>query len=232
MLRNFTDEEYIKGFYPALSNLLWRGETNYSKQREKAEQIVINSLIAKGENIKAIMPELVLVNRGTTHSVSFIGSPFQAIINQQRLVVDTVSFTGDDTTATVLLQGSNDNTATPTYWEDITSIEVTTETDSLQSILFTKSFNQYRLNVTLESATTIDFRGYLVETVFDLLFAYKWLELIFRDSKKNNEDQFAMQEQDCIAQYESVWESARYYLSTFANNIINQMTTNSIQMTR
>lgn len=229
MLRNFTTEEYIKGFYPALSNLLWRGETNYSKQREKAEQIVMNSLIAKGENLKAIMPELVLVNRGTSYNADFQGSPFQAIINQQRLVVETKAFTG--TSVTITLQGSNDNTATPTYWEDITSIAVTTSTDATQSILFTKSFNQYRLNVDVTTAT-IEFKGYLVETIFDLLFAYKWLELIFRDSKKNNEDQFALQEQDCITQYQDVWESARYYLATYANNIITQMTTNNIQMTR
>lgn len=230
MLRNFTNEEYIKGFYPGLNNLLWRTETDYSKQREKAEQIVINSLIAKGENLKAIMPELVLNRQGTTIDAETTGSAFQDIINRQRLVVETIDFTG--TSATITLQGSSDNSGTSQIWTDITSIEVTTETETTQSILFTESYNQYRLVTTIDGSSTIDYKGYLVETVFDLLFAYKWLEIIFRESKKNSEDQFAMAEKDCIEQYQDVWESARYYMAGAGNNVISQMTTNSIQMAR
>lgn len=230
MLRNFTNEEYIKGFYPQLAYLLWRAETDYSKQREKAEQIVINSLIAKGENLKAIMPELVLNKQGTTITATTTGSSFADIINRQRLVIETLEFTG--TSVTITLQGSSDNSGTSSVWSDITSIDVTPTTDTTQSILFTQSYNQYRLKTTIDGSSTIDYKGYLVETVFDLLFAYKWLEIIFRESKKNNEDQFAMAEQDCITQYQDVWESARYYMGTAGNNIITQMTTTNIEMSR
>ena len=45
MLKNNLTESYLKGYAVKLTSLLWTDETDYSEQKEKANQFVFNQLI-------------------------------------------------------------------------------------------------------------------------------------------------------------------------------------------
>jgi len=59
---------------------------------------------------------------------------------------------------------------------------------------------------------SINLKIFLVETRFDLLFAYKWLYLILWNAKKSADDQFALKSEDVGKMYSESFDSARFYL--------------------
>lgn len=208
MLRNNLDEDYLKGFVPGLEHLLWTGETDFEKQKEKANQIVFNDLNLKGLKMNELAPELVLRSSGTTLSTAgaTLSTGVTDTMNRLRLVLDKIV---NVTSGKVLvLQGSVDNTT----WEDISSFTVTTAMTS-HTILFYNTFKYYRIKTTIVTGS-IDFRAYLTETKYDLLFAYKWLELICRDAKTNSDGQFAIKEIDFKNDYNELLNSGKYEIDT------------------
>lgn len=201
MLKNYIDEDYLKGLSPELENYLWRGETNYTKQKNTANREVFNDLKDGGYKYQELMPELVLYNY-TTFTATTTGNSYQDTINRLRYCIDVASQSGSQT---ITLQGSNDGT-------NFTSIEVLTPTTTGElTVEFFNVYKYYRAVVTVASGS-INLKIFLVETRFDLLFAYKWLYLILWNAKKSADDQFALKSEDVGKMYSESFDSARFYL--------------------
>ena len=129
MLKNNLTESYLKGYAVKLTSLLWTDETDYSEQKEKANQFVFNQLIQKGYKPQELMPELLLRSSGTVLTANETTSVVQDTISRLRIVIDNITFTGQD--KTLELKGSNDNV---TYY---TSATVTiSEDDTSKTVLF------------------------------------------------------------------------------------------------
>lgn len=165
-MKNFVTETDLKGYVPELAKFLWAGETDYSKQKAVAEQIVLGDLIDKGHILRQIQVPLLLTTEGQ-----------QDLINGMRFVCYLNSGSGDAT-----LYGSSDN---ETFYE-VTTLTFVDE-DEL-SELITDTYKYYKIG--LEAG--LDCTCYLYETNYDLLFAYKWLELILMDVFKQEGDMFYM----------------------------------------
>lgn len=201
MLKNYIDEDYLKGLSPELENYLWRGETNYTKQKNTANREVFNDVKDGGYKYQELMPELVLYNY-TTFTTTTTGNSYQDTINRLRYCIDVTSQSGSQT---ITLQGSNDGT-------NFTSIEVLTPTTTGElTVEFFNVYKYYRAVVTVASGS-INLKIFLVETRFDLLFAYKWLYLILWNAKKSADDQFALKSEDVGKMYSESFDSARFYL--------------------
>ncbi len=201
MLKNYIDEDYLKGLSPELENYLWRGETNYTKQKNTANREVFNDVKDGGYKYQELMPELVLYDY-TTFTTTTTGNSYQDTINRLRYCIDVASQSGSQT---ITLQGSNDGT-------NFTSIEVLTPTTTGElTVEFFNVYKYYRAVVTVTSGS-INLKIFLVETRFDLLFAYKWLYLILWNAKKSADDQFALKSEDVGKMYSESFDSARFYL--------------------
>jgi len=201
MLKNYIDEDYLKGLSPELENYLWRGETNYTKQKNTANREVFNDVKDGGYKYQELMPELVLYDY-TTFTTTTTGNSYQDTINRLRYCIDVASQSGSQT---ITLQGSNDGT-------NFTSIEVLTPTTTGElTVEFFNVYKYYRAIVTVTSGS-INLKIFLVETRFDLLFAYKWLYLILWNAKKSADDQFALKSEDVGKMYSESFDSARFYL--------------------
>ena len=201
MLKNYIDEDYLKGLSPELENYLWRGETDYTKQKTTANREVFNDLKDGGYKYQELMPELVLYDY-TTFTTTTTGNSYQDTINRLRYCIDVASQSGSQT---ITLQGSNDGT-------NFTSIEVLTPTTTGElTVEFFNVYKYYRAVVTVASGS-INLKIFLVETRFDLLFAYKWLYLILWNAKKSADDQFALKSEDVGKMYSESFDSARFYL--------------------
>lgn len=201
MLKNYIDEDYLKGLSPELENYLWRGEVNYTKQKNTANREVFNDLKDGGYKYQELMPELVLYDY-TTFTTTTTGNSYQDTINRLRYCIDVVSQSGSQT---ITLQGSNDGT-------NFTSIQALTPTTTGSSTVeFFEVYKYYRAKVTVTSGS-INLKIFLVETRFDLLFAYKWLYLILWNAKKSADDQFALKSEDVGKMYSESFDSARFYL--------------------
>src|SRR5512141_3047501 len=113
-MKNYITEEYVKGFVPELSRYLWQGETNYNKQKEKAEQIVLNDFLARGYRPVLLQNELVLRESGSTISADETGIiSKEDKLSRMRLFTDVKALTGGE--KKIMLQGSNDRLK----WNDI-----------------------------------------------------------------------------------------------------------------
>lgn len=225
MLKNNLTETYLKGYAVKLTSLLWTDETDYSEQKEKATQFVFNQLIQKGYKPQQLMPELMLRNSGTVLTANETTSAIQDTINRLRLVIDTITFTGQDKTLT--LQGSNDNT---TYYT-VTNVTLTS-TDTSKTVLFYDTYNYYKLVSTVDTGS-LDFRAYLQETVYDELFACKWLVFIFADMRKSEGDQFDLRMQHYEDMYNQLINSAMLYIDNNADGIPDaQRQSNTVNILR
>lgn len=210
MLRNLIDETYLKGITPELSKYLWQGETNYNKQKQIAETIVSNDFKAKGYLLRQLRPQLDLRVSGTTVTVATTETATdEDIANRTRIVINTVYVSG---TATVYLEGSDDDdtyvavkfaTTANTYTNGLT-ITATAETTGL----IEKVYTYYRC----KSAGTIDYDCYLVEDLYDLFYAYKWLSLICYNVSSENNDQFYLKGELYDKMYSDLWSSCTYFI--------------------
>jgi len=226
MLRNLTTETDLKGYAVRLTNLLGTGETDYSKQKEKATQFVFNQLLQKRYDVKQLMPEMVLRASGTSITADEDTTAVEDTINRLRIVIDNI--TNTTSAKTITLQGSDTEDGTFT---DVTTVTVATA-DTLQTVTFTDTYKFYRLNTAVISGA-IDYRAYLTETVYDELFGCKWLVFILADIRKSEGDQFDLKMQYYENMYNDLMNSAMLYIDTNADGVPDvSRETNIINVTR
>ena len=225
MLKNLIDEDYLKGYAVKLSALLWTDETDWNEQKARSTQFVFNQLIQKGYDVKKLMPELILRDSGTTLSATETSVPAQDTINRLRLVIDNISCTVSGKVLT--FKGSNDNV---TYQ---TIDTITINTDSVrESITFFDTYQYYKLTTTITSGV-IDYRAYLTETVYDELFACKWLVFIFADLRKQDGDQFDLRLRFYEDMYNQLMNGVTIYIDSNQDGIPDYATqSGTLTMTR
>lgn len=199
---DYIDETYIKGFVPELARLLWSGETDYSKQKQAAEQIVTGDFARRGYRDVFLRMDLVLRALGvaaTSNETTL--SSVEDYHTRLRFAIDVKAITGSKT---IVLQGSNDQT----IWTDVIPNTVT-ET-GLTSYLFNSAFRFYKVVMTTASGS-IDYKAYLTETIFDLFLAYKWLELILRDNSSVPGDDYEKKAEYYEKEYDELFDSDVWY---------------------
>jgi len=205
MIQNFIDEDYLKGYSPKIISLLFTGETDYSKQKDKATERVLNTL-GQTHDLRNLMPELSLRTSGTSISATTLTDGVEDSMNRRRVVIDKI--TNETSTKTVTLQGSDDGI----NYVNVRSLEVLTS-DTIVSSSFYETFKYYRVSVPIISGT-IDFRARLVETTYDELFACLWLWFIMISIRKAEGDQFDLMAKEYYMMYEHILAGIKIYLDT------------------
>lgn len=205
MIQNFIDEDYLKGYSPKIISLLFTGETDYSKQKDKATERVLNTL-GQTYDLRNLMPELSLRASGTSISATTLTDEVEDSMNRRRVVIDKI--TNETSTKTVTLQGSDDGT----NYVDVRSLEVLTS-DTIVSSSFYETFKYYRVSVPIVSGT-IDFRARLVETTYDELFACLWLWFIMISIRKAEGDQFDLMAKEYYMMYEHILAGVKIYIDS------------------
>lgn len=188
MLKNYINETYIKGKVPELANYLWTGETDYSKQKLSAEQIVMADL--SDYQVRLLRPELYLETSLPSGQVADIG-------NRNRCVIICTAVTG---TATIEVFGANETTDT------FVSAGVSDSlAEGANTFLLTDFYKYYKY--TLTGTATLD-SVYLVESAnYDLIYAYKWLYLILKDAMVEKDDVYDTRAKDFDAMYNARLQS-------------------------
>lgn len=225
MLKNLVDEDYLKGYAVKLSALLWTDETDWSEQKARATQFVFNNLIQKGYDVKKLMPELVLRSSGVSLSATATETAKEDTINRLRLVIDNITNTISSKVLT--LQGSNDNS----IFADILTITIDTAGTDATAVFF-DTYLYYRISATVNSGVC-DYRAYITETVYDELFACKWLSFIYADLRKQEGDQFDLRLRYYDEMYNSLMNSATLYIDSNSDGIPDTYKqTNILNVTR
>jgi hypothetical protein len=197
-MKNYIDETFLKGFLPALTKLLWTSETNYDKQKSTAEVIVRNDFIARGYR-SAFLQSPLVIRTTDVISATETTSAYEDTITRLRYVYTVPTLTGGN--KTVVLQGCNTEDGT---FETINTFTLTASSTTEVSGLIAQPFKYYKLVLTV-TAGTLDFTFKLVESNYDLFFAYKWLELILLDSVKNEGDQYHLKMLEFREMYNDLW---------------------------
>jgi hypothetical protein len=200
-MKNYTDETFLKGFVPALTKLLWAGETTYNAQKEKAELIVRNDFIARGYNLAFIQVPLIL-RESEVITEDETTAAVEDTVTRLRYVYSVPTWTTGGT-KTITLQGCNTEDGDYTNLNTFTITAVTT-TDATGYI--SDVYKYYKLDTSMTTGT-LDFTFKLVESTYDLFFAYKWLELILMDSYKNENDQFFLKMLEFRNLYNELWNN-------------------------
>jgi hypothetical protein len=133
---------------------------------------------------------------------------------QRRFVVNLTAKTLADDWS-FILQGSNKNTRpddVDTSWETVATIQYDGVTAAAEDdTTFSVMYRWYRLNVTKTSGTgSVTFTASLYETNFDLLFAYKTLDLIAMSWKTGLNQKWDDMRADMAAQYESTLQAIKF----------------------
>jgi len=201
-MKNYTDETFLKGFVPALTKYLWTGETTYNAQKEKAELIVRNDFIARGYNIAFIQVPLYLRESSVLSATETTDSVEDEVMRLRYVyTVPTYSVTS---TKTIALQGSNDDDT----FETIQTFTPTAVTTTDVTGYIADVFKYYRLVITLTSGT-IDVTFKLIESSYDLFYAYKWLELIMMDAFKSENDMYYLKMLEFRNLYNDLWNKIK-----------------------
>jgi hypothetical protein len=216
MLRNYITETYLKGLFPELTKYLWTGETTYDKQKQLAEDLVSNDFVSKGYKLRQLRPQLDLRVSGTTATVATSETATdEDIANRLRVVVNVTYISG---TATVNIQGTDvdDDSRVEADWVDI-PVSITfatpataitcTAVEEITGVL-KKPFKYYRC----KSDGEIDYDCYLIEQIFDMFYAFKWLKLIMLNSMSMDNDQFDKKKEELDNMYSGLWASSFYYI--------------------
>ena len=157
MFKSYIIETDLERVVPelALDPYLWTGQTDHSGQGVEAVNIVRQDLINKGYNLRQLMKPLTLSTTSATDEV-----------NRLRWVAN-VTVNG-----TIILYGSDDGDT----WNTIqtTTISSTGET----SYIVSECYTYYK------TGGTATFTSWLVDTTFDSLIKFKWLEFIFMNADK------------------------------------------------
>lgn len=194
MLKNYgVDVTYLKGYAPEIERYKWSDQSNFDNLISKGE-IEVANYFGNSYRLRSLRPELVLKSVGEiTTTTTGDGVAENLNINRLRFVARALSISG---TNVVKLQGSNDNATfydIPLYSNagaEVTGLTFTAT--GTQTATFKDLYKYYR--VTCNVGTSIDYEAFLVESVYDDLYAYKMLYLIFADNGENyieRRDEFA-----------------------------------------
>ena len=135
----------------------------------------MNDLVKRGFKLRQLQIPLWL--RNSTSSATASGNEADSnedILSRMRWVTQIATLS--TTTNSLTLQGTNDKST----YNNIKTITPTVTGES--STLFTPTYKYYRISETLTS--WINYKSYLIETTYDILFAYYWLYLILHSMKE------------------------------------------------
>ena len=206
MLRNYLTETDLQGYAVKLTELNWTDETDYTKQKTVATEKVFNHFTRDDYDLRQLMPHLTLRSSGAVLVANETSSAVEDTINRRRIYISDITFTGQNKTIT--LQGSEDGV----NWYTTKTITLTIS-DTFYSGTFTDTYQYYRLVSTVDTGS-LDYKAVLVETVFDELFAFKWLWWIYYDMRKKDEDQFDIKMKELEAMYDNAFNNTKFYLDT------------------
>lgn len=221
--QNFVTEEDLKSYIPELSKLLWIDESNFDKQKKESEKIFLADMASRGYRGADIMPELLLRNAGLTISANEITETSKEdIVPRQRFVLNVSKFVSGGSKV-IFLEGSNDKTV----WEIVQTENPAGIANS--STIITRHFRFYRIRTSI-SGGSIDFKASLIETTFERMLVYKWLELILLDRYTTENDQYHMKMKYFKSEYDSLWDQINIYCDsnydgTIEKNEAERMTT-------
>lgn len=177
MFKSYIIESDLSRIVPELANdaYLWTGQTDHSGQGVEAVNTVRQDLINKGYNLRQLMKPLTL---STTK--------IEDEVNRLRWVAN-VTVTG-----TIILYGSDDDAT----WNTIqtTTISATGET----SYIIPETYAYYK------TGGTATFTSWLVDTTFDSLIKFKWLELIFMNAGKAEDNKYTQYALWCRQEYDNI----------------------------
>ena len=198
-MKNYTNETFLKGFVAPLSKYLWTGQTTYNSQKSNAELIVNNDFVSKGYRNSFIQVPLVL-RESETISANETGLAIEDNLVRMRYVYTVSVYTG--TAKTIVLMGCNEEDGT---FETVNTFTITSTSANMTGII-SDSYKYYKLVSTVPDGT-LNFTFKLVETSYDLFFAYKWLELILMDSFKEENDQYYLKMIEFRKMYNDLWNN-------------------------
>lgn len=219
MLRNYLTETDLQGYAVKLSGLQWTDETDYTKQKIVSTEKVFNHFSRDGFDLRQLMPHLTLRSSGTVLVDDETTDSVEDTINRRRIYITDITFTGQDKTIT--LEGSEDEVT----WYTAKTITLSVS-DTSYSGTFTDTYQYYRLTSTVDTGS-LDYKAVLVETVFDELFAFKWLWWIYYDMRKAEGDQFDIKMKELEAMYDNAFNNTKFYLDTDEDEIPDEISRKS-----
>jgi len=208
MIKNYLIQSDLSKFLPEqeLNSYLFASATDYSSQGTGAEQIVLNDFINRGYNARLLRPELSL---GTSTGVEDVAS-------RNRIVAVVSAVTG---TATLTITGANTSDGTYISCGSITVTSTGTKTDLLTGLY---KYYKYSTSGTI-TLTSVK----LVESNYDLFYAYKWLELILKSARSEQGDIYDAKAQEYKQMYEDLFASAKLWIDNDEDGELD--TTETIQ---
>lgn len=210
-MRNYNSETSLQGLFPEKDVYKWTGQTTFDTQKSRSEEIVTGDLLQKNFELRNLQLPLYLVE-STAFTETTEGSEVEETITRNRLVINVTAFTTG--TKSVTLQGrANSDDA----WHTITTVSITATGE--QTAFFSNAFKEYRLNTTI-SAGAMTYEAYLVETIYDNLFLFKWAELIMFNSIKESGDQFEVKMVYLREEYNRMLDNARIWYDSNENREI------------
>lgn len=227
MIKNFITEDYLRGILPELDLYKWSSESDFSNFISQANNEIFEELRKKNLKLNKLMPELFLIDSGAVISSAgtYTGDSAEDTLNRLRFVYDVTAFSGMND-KTITIQGSNDDVTFYTV-ESITISET-----GINSIRISEIFQYYRITFT-QTDGSITLSAYLIETTYDDLFAYKTLELIMRNVKKEDNDAQGIKQRDYNMFYNQILNSSIFLENTsdeFTNSGYREVKENTITM--
>jgi hypothetical protein len=224
-MKNYITEEYIKGFIPELAKYLWHGEADYSKQKEKAEQIVLNDFLARGYRPLLLQNDLLLAKNIEVSNEELITPPCdEDKLSRMRFVYEAKELLLDEGII-ITLEGSNELM----QWSELVKINITSPVSS--SVLLNEMFKYYRLKINAETGS-ITCSAYLTETTYDLFFAYKWLQLILEDSIVSVNDGYMIKAKLFEEKYSSLWANNTFFYNKNVSGFPEAVNSNELKISR
>lgn len=219
MLKSYITDADLKRYYPLLTDQLWGSQTSYGLQIDEALARLSTDLWNKEINPSLVMTPLDLVNtsadrdvplQGTTASAVSSGT-YQAGKNETRFVVSTTAGSGS-----IALEGCNSDPDTESNWQIVTTIDVDGSGGSSEA--FPVAYKYYRWKATVVG-TSIAFKAYVVETIFDRAIVYATFGIIFADFMRELNDVWDGRRQMANERYESELQAIRYFVDSNSDGV-------------
>jgi hypothetical protein len=226
MIKNFITDIDLTPYYPAITKLLYTGETTFATRRMQAFDLVLDDFRFRGVDVRRLHFPIDLNRPTTTTSSEDVLMPFtktaaftsEYVLGLQgfkRFVVGISAITGGYT-YTIEFQGSNDLADTPSTWQTIGTSTLSSVGNT--TIVSQVEYKFYRYILTITSGGSITFNLGLYETYVDRLIIYKTFQLIFRNLIIEPGDMWEIRYKDAVNDYEMVMQTAKYYVDE-GNNL-------------